>query len=226
MNGPVLSRFSLDGMWLGQQRLPETHGVAPMALAWACGGTWFAYGPPSASRGSQPKGWLHEIDLEVPGATKERLASTGTLRIGALEGLDGGPDGVFLWHRQVGRAEGWWVPCLGKPEKLHRRMDQAQEENEPVPTPRGGVMILPDTVFAGAALSLEPLVAFRPRAGPRRLTIVEALRTRGCRVIMTGRWRLLDAVEDEILLTRTDLFPELVVVRWSDLFPATQSCVH
>lgn len=219
-----LTRLGVNGEWQSTVNMAE-HGIHAMSITLGCDDRFFVYGVPAVQSGSGSVPWLHEVDLLGGSPTIARLivpgGTGGSVRSGALFGLDGTGEGVMVWHRQLTSdvEAGYWVPCDGsEPFVLdHTAGKQTVAEAFEVGGQQALVLTLPDTLFSGAAAQGSMGVrAFRWKDGGVAVTTIQVMQASGCGLLeLYGNWRLFDLHMDELVLASQDPFPRAVVVNWN-----------
>jgi hypothetical protein len=222
MPGTRYDRFTVQGQWEFGVRTP-VHGILGSSLATACGGRIFVYGIPGGSRSAHAAPWIHEVTPDFETAIETRLTISGraVMRYGALFGVDGTDEGVWVWHRQIqsGVEAGYWIPCEASPPVL---IDQKGAEGSVEDAfLHGGQAVLrtvlPDTLFAGAAAQSGTLVrAFRWKDGDTWVTALRAVSDHDCDMVeLIGRWTLRALHRNRVVLSREDPHPTVQVVDWN-----------
>jgi hypothetical protein len=221
-SGQRLERYNVRGEWLDGTRLPAD--VLTMSLTTGCDGRIFLYGVPTDYRQLDPVPWLHEFDptsgnvnpiLAIPGR------AAGSVRWGALFGVNGTAEGVLVWHIHIpSHTEvGYWVPCDGSPPSVLDKnfSGKTVEEAFFAGSERVTVLSLPDTLFAGAAAQGSTAVrAFRWQEGDTVITSLRIIDRNRCGLLeLPGDWRLHDLHLDLAILSRSDPYPVVRVVKWS-----------
>lgn len=219
-----VERFRPDGRWLGAHRLDDT-GLQFTSLAVGCGGRVFGYGVPRERRGLREVPWVHEIDLGEPPRARTLLSIPGhgfSFGWGGLNGFDAGERGVVLWHGYTDPEVGFWVPCEGGPPTI---WDHAAGSTEELGrafsgsgAQRGMAFVLPDTLFAGAAVRGGARIRARNPLEPGEdgmATTFRVVEGRDCREVkLEGEWRIHDAGDEGLLLARRDPYPIVVLLGW------------
>lgn len=217
-----LERFSVDGEWLGGESLSRRR-IHPMSFAMGCGDRLFVYGAPVEHRELDSVPWLHEVDQSASSLTTPVLVipgrAGGSVRYGALYGVDGTDDGIFVWHIQVqsGVEAGYWIACDGSEPILleHTAGSVPAAEAFLVGGRQVLALTLPDTLFAGAAAigAGAAFRAFSSQNGDEATTSIRTIGSSGCELLeIVGDWRLYDAERGLLVLARQEPFPSAILV--------------
>jgi len=222
--GQRLDRFNVEGEWVGGQRLRET-GVLVMSITVACGSRIFAYGVPFGYRQMDTVPWLHELAFATGVSTEERLRIPGRgyrVGFGGLYGLDGNEDGVLLWHRAREPQLGYWLPCEGGVASVWSHTASREIVEQRITLDGGdyggSVLVLPDTLFHGAAAfgstKIRARFAFKPGDGIP-VTRFHTVQGELCREVdIFGGWRLHDAHRDGLVVSAFEPYPIVQVIDW------------
>lgn len=223
--GYRLERFNVQGEWLGGYDLRGTELLTSSMTA-GCGSRIYVYGIPAEYRRLDSVPWVHELSPVTRTTATPLVWIPGTdfhFGWGGLEGFDGNGNGVLLWDRAQTPHEGYWLPCEGSSARIWSRWSAAEidvesEARRSSAGTGGQALMLPDTLFAGAAARGPAKIwgrrAFEPDGGTNA-THFRVVRDGTCRAVgLMGEWTLHDASSDGLLVATGDPFPSISVLDW------------
>jgi len=218
--GQRLERFTPAGEWIGGNSVREA-GVAGYAMSVGCGGRLYMYGLPvgARARGDIAPAWVHEVQVNDTLTSLPLLTIAGALSVayGSLQGFQATSDGVMIWHKPS--DTGYWLPCGEREADIWTQADPVVTQARAVTDNsgnRGMALILPDTVFNGAAATAGVMLTARSWGrGGTQVTAIRAVADRACREVeLLGTWWLLHAHLDGIVLSSSNPFPSAKIIDW------------